>query len=277
MPLKRSQLRTIPMAHDAYRANLLRLTVATLRDTNQLPQALVAAEQAIAYPAKSLPRDPMADNSAVDAQALFDWAVGLESRGIVYRVLGDLVKSLFDFDRAESTLRRIIVQFPMDENHAALARILHNRANTYLITPDARAAGQDLTNAIRIRRKLAARDAEERDLLAGSLAARSSAFLLIGELAYSLTDALEAVKIRRAELPKVPDVYQRRTFAKTLRTLAIAQRASKKSGDACQSINEALGLLSELPAQAMTATAAELAEYMAIAEEVCASLPPITA
>ncbi|HUS10784.1 MAG TPA: hypothetical protein VMZ30_09985 [Pyrinomonadaceae bacterium] len=257
------------MSHDAYKANLLRMKVTNLGDANQLPQALAAAEQAIAYPAASLPSDPMADDSAVDAQALFDWAVGLEIRGIVFRRMGDFAKSIFDFDRAELTLRRILLQFPMQENYAALARILHNRANTYLAIPEALAGGKDLTNAIIIRRKLATGDAEELDLLAGSLAARSSAFLLIGELDYALTDALEAVKIRRAEMPQVPDVHQRRTFAKTLRTLAIAQQASRKSGDACQSIKEALGLLSELPAHVKAIAAADLAEYQAIETQVC--------
>lgn len=257
------------MSHDAYKANLLRLKVANLRDGQQLAKALAAAEHAIAYAAKSLPADPMADDSAVDAQALFDWALGLETRGIVFRMMGDIKKSIFDFDRAESTLRRILVQFPMRENYAALARILHNRASTYLVIGDGLASGKDLSHAIIMRRRLATGDSEESDLLAGSLAARSSAFLLVGEQEYALTDALEAVKIRRDEMPQTPDVHQQRTFAKTLRTLAVAQRASRKSADACRSIKEALGLVSDLPVTVSDLAAAELVEYRAIEATVC--------
>jgi tetratricopeptide (TPR) repeat protein len=234
------------MPHDAYRAHLLRLRVSNHLDALDFDKALEAAEEAIRYPAASLPPDPVADKEAVDAQALFDWASGLEMRGIVFRHRGDCPRSISDLDLAEKALRMILIQFPMDENHAELAKILHHRSSSRLMIHDTDGAGRDATLAIQIRRKLAANDPEELGLLAGTLKARSSIFSIRGQHQYAVMDASEAVTIRRKALPPNPDYHQKHVFAMTLYTLAHVLLASGDKGKAREAIDEAIELIQKL-------------------------------
>src|SRR5688500_16872757 len=120
------------MAHDAYRANLLRLKVTNYLANGEVAKAIDAAQEAVKYPLKSLPAEPLASNVGIDAQAMFDWAPGLEMHGIAQQHSGASVPARNDFDLAEQIMSVILVQFPLRENYAAYARIRHNRANLRL-------------------------------------------------------------------------------------------------------------------------------------------------
>ena len=241
------------MSHDAYRAQLLRLSVSNCLDNLQFEQALEAAQKSIQYPAASLPLDPVADKETVDAQALFDWASGLEMRGLVYRHLGDIARSLADLDLAEKALKMILVQFPMDENYAALAKVLHHRSGAKLGIHDTEGAGLDATLAIGIRRKLAVTDPEEMDLLAGTLKARAYTFSMRGQHNFAVMDASEAVSIRRAALPAKSDHHQRHVFAMTIYTLGYVLHACGDKPEAGKSVREAIEILEKLAGPGATA------------------------
>jgi tetratricopeptide (TPR) repeat protein len=232
--------------HDAYRASLLRQRAMNLLSSSGESAALAAAVEAIEYPALSLPSDPLADTETIDAQAFFDWACALETRGIVYRHMRRFQESLGDLDNAEVALQRILVQYPMAENFSALAMIHHHRGNTRSEIADPLGAGRDFTIAIQLRRKLAEKDPEEADLLAGSLKARAPMFLLIGKREFAMKDATEAVSLRREALPLSPDWGQRHVFAMTLYTMAHVAHACGEKETAAEALVEALKILKEL-------------------------------
>jgi tetratricopeptide (TPR) repeat protein len=258
------------MAHDAYVANLLRLRVWNHLESLQIDEALVAADKAIAYAALSLPRNPLAGSGAVDAQALFDWAVGLEMRGITHRHRNDISRSMQDLNDAEKAMMLILAQFPMDENYSALAQIFHNRGNSRLTAGDASGAAHDATQAIKIRRKLANRNRNEAELLAGTLKARSDAFLREGQRTAALEDATEAVSIRREALPANPDPKHRHTFAMTVYTLAATQADAGDARGACESVREAITVLEEILHRHPSPTAQQdLSTCRALEKRIC--------
>ena len=98
----------------------------------KLDEALVAADNAIAYAAASLPRNPLASGRGIAAQALFDWAAALEMRGLTHRHRNYITRSMKGLNDAEQAMMLILAHFPMDENYSALAGILHNRSNSRL-------------------------------------------------------------------------------------------------------------------------------------------------
>ena len=237
------------MPHDAYYANVLRQKALNHMSSGELQLALTAAEKSIQYSLKSLPVNPLADTGGVDAQALFDWALGLMSRGMVHRHLKHFEQAEEDLDLAEIAMLVIQTQFPMPENLSAYALIRHNRSNLRSDMRNFHGAGEDATVAIEIRRQLATSDPGERDLLAGSLKGRSGVFLVIGPASFALRDAEEAVAIRRSALAPTADPANRQTFAMTLYSLALAYERSEEKMAAREAIKEAIGILTELSAK----------------------------
>jgi tetratricopeptide (TPR) repeat protein len=260
------------MAHDAFRANFLRSQASALLEAGNLSGALGAAEKAIEYAAASLPSLPLANSASCDAQALFDWAVALEMKGIVMRHSGELQRSLKALSTAHEAMARILPQFPMAENYAAMARILHHRSNTRLALTDLEGAGGDATMAIRLRRQLNKADSNEADLLAGSLKMRSSIFLQLRQNDFALRDITESVAMRRSALPSTPDFEQQKVFAMTIYSLALVQRACGQIQESCTSVSEAICLLEELLSQRTWAAAEHDIELCRILKrDVCSA------
>lgn len=257
------------MMHDAYKANLFRSRVLNRLNSGDYAGALTAADEAIAYAAASLPRDPTADNESVDAQALFDWAMGLKERGVALRHLEEFERSVRDLDTAERVMQRILLQFPMHENWSALAHIFHARCSSRLKMNDFHAAGRDATFAIQIRRRLAEKDLDENNLLAGTLKTRATAFLLLQNLPLAVQDATEAVAIRRRALPPHPDPKERQVFAMTLYSLAQVLAATDTQA-ACAAIKEAIEILDSLAQRSRTAVLeGDVAMCRALERDVC--------
>lgn len=234
------------MQHDAYRANILRQKVSNLIADGKHRQALTAADEAVAYPLASLPQDPLNAVDDIDAQAAFDWALGLMQRGVACRCLGKHARGRESFDRAERMIAILRMQHPMDENSAAHALVLNNRANLRSDAGDLPGALADLTSAIDIRRELAGRDPDERERLAGSLKNRSGVLVLLGQLGAAVTDVKDAVAIRRRRMIATADPTKRHLFAMTLYSYAHALAQSGEKTEAAQALGEAIQILERM-------------------------------